>query len=1795
MLISRVSEDGRTSEDRKIYEGDNDLHEYQTASELFDLMSRNQTFVSNENEALTTSEIVILYKNIDIGTKLMNNANELKRPNQHVESVVYNEEPDSDSSDLSEICSNEDLNNLFLINKQRIDLLNNPPSLENTLCQKLGNLEIQSSHLKTEYDKNFLFKDPHIKEQFKKLNVLSSYKEFGTVLPASLLDYICCKRLEDDYNFYMDNIISHVKHTIDQLKRISNGDYLTDKAKQKWREVKSNSTDTLENKKVLAMSTSIPLHVERKFNGCMSTWDDIVHSEVDIRSLSKILEKIVVEIPRMISGTYTLFSKCCVDNLIISCKKDKQSMKTDTEESRVDVVLQLKRSDSGHVVSNINSIMILQAAPVPLNEFTISEALTFPSTKDNKKIKEKNVNSNEEIKIVELNEDDVENNKIMEDFKENKFLKSFVNSEENINCDSVVNSNYNTNSEIVYNISLKAGSNQETSESSISLKDILDVKAANFNINKEASYDIIPPDELRLTMQRLSIQSSLAEESGDDTHNQPNKKKSSTRVRIKSPYENQSFLLEEKKRKKLLEIRERRERKKIALSESCRITKHKYGKSVNMAQSSSSVTKLSITNKSFYNSIYGNTINVDNKMKPVKKELEGRKGKKKTGFEIPMNELEDEHIIQTPDTNSKKYINRSYYLDDAMTEMMYMQMKRQDGLKEICSTSTSAASTDFSTNLSLLSQLIAPSAEFGSKEDSSNISVYHLKTERLDGIKQTADVKDHSKVYSSRSILNIVPANSPKGMELEGKGDPLKITTSLECRKSIEKIYNLMNKLEKTDAVESNTLKCKLINTSNDADKNLVITRGSSFAQGSDSGTSVNHHLTSSNASCFSFNKSNNAHISNIKQLNNKKTETATAVVPKVIISTKSQTLKYESDKNRKDKKRVSVGLSKIIPDNPLKAISQLLHKFDNVQKTRQKIPEPKQDKKADTDNRIISRQGSFKRRSRLDQQLRDNEQVPKNITVFVPKERKPIPPIELSRIPQQQIPVHEKGIEKSAKKKICDIIDEAKEARGEAVRGPSKLTSRLNTLAQPKRSYVQAHSEEYQTKYGKSVVADRLQKLAMTPVSTDRTIGVVSMRSKQKRTGPDGVLSASMKLPPASMPPLERTARLRRSSSTSPEAKIIQPQADIIHKPSLVADSPESLKDKMVAVESYVKNHYGRVPLVAPASEFLMARKSKTNGSPLTPEASVRSSLHVRESTEIRSKLHNIIHTMINSNAPGLTPLSECNETNNSRMSKDTDEMFLNNSYSKDEEPISLDSDYRVDVFEDTNVLTAVENVINGDGGESIAINCNDDNNEIKYDVQTFNSYSELEQLESALHRRLSLGTFNKRLRLKKLTLTPKQSLNQLVVLQSGDSSSLIVKTSLLQNIRKSNSSTQNISDIKSMSMLTSSYLDWNYTNIPIQITTVGYAFPKYQSNQYDSNYLRKSLINISKNENESSLSTRSHKTRNCFKSQDNLKTKQAVQAQANEFPITSSLHSLLATASEKKKNKLDETEDIDYTTSLDILVGLLNEIQKITCQAQLTVDGNDLQSNQLQNIFTNAAALENVMKDQSCHLVSMTSLEKLKQLESSPSIYSFYLTNHDIYDLKEKQNDATEMRMSTKSMLCNNMPVYADKEVSVDIIEKEYVNTFTDVPSNIFPVSINHSTNGTNSLIGILSKPSSQSMFSLNDCQVQSDNCSFNSQKEIQLSSILGHSHLSKKSLDSYHNIIEVTNKKEKRETMKDVKEVVHTNQNVSIQRTFKAYNSSSDPLINVKRDILVTLYSMLVLTVFAALSFPEIMYHA
>ncbi|XP_072938284.1 uncharacterized protein [Epargyreus clarus] len=1798
MLISGVSEE----EGRAGPGAAQDASEYRTADELFELMARDHSYDINGEQSLSTGDLVILYKNIDVGTKLMSDANDLQRkaPNQHVETVVYKDDRESEDSDVSEIYSNEDLQDVFLINNERIDLINNMSSIQHTLCHKFGDIKIQPPNLTTEYDRQFLFKDPYIKQQLKNINI-PECMGFETMLPASLLDYICCKRLEDNYNFYMDNIIKYVQHTIEQLKRISNGDYLTDKAKQKWREVANDlKIPSPDAAKVLATSVSIPLHVEGKVNGHRSTWDDIVHSEVDVRSLSKILEKkIIIEVPKLICGSYKLFSGRCADNLIISCKKDLNLDDTpDKEEKpRVDVVFQLKRSDSGHVISNINSIMILQKIP--------SIATSEPNGLQYQENEEKRV------KIIEINEDDDEE------------LPSVgaINLSQSLSLSNKSESSEATS--IYFN----------STQSSIIDKSLLKQKVSMEALKTNTDFTLMTPDELQCTMQKLSMLTPLFEESEEASLT---KKKSPTRVRIKSPYENQSHFMEEKKRKKLLEIREKK--RKIALGENCKITKHKYGKGAVMAQPSSSVTKLSISNKSFYNSIYGETVNHDQNVSKKSRKWQ----KKETDIR--------------KDDNENEFVKASFIgldkssFDDGTTETV-MQMQRHFYEETYPTQNLSnydSPLSNYDTNVNLFSHLIESSGSDTSISEGDSIPIQNTNRNK-EKYQESKESDEHRMdLVTSQSGCNLVPENTPKtnGLSNTHQNDLKKTTTPVECRKSIDKIYDLMKKLGKLD--EDEILNSTRQASNNSENIHLVAGRRSSTIQASDSGTSVKHHVISSNPSSFSFEKSNTPGKHAIKD--KKRKEAPVAIVPKVIISSKLQ--KVDTDRNKTDRKRNIASPSPQNPknpDNPLKAISQLLHEFDNVQKTRHKTQ-----RKTDlvlADGRTISRQGSSKKQRH--EQVKDPTPISAR---FLPsKERRPRPYqiIDSPQFPHQATYTDEKHVSKTAKRNLADIIDEAKEARGEAVRGPSKPFSRLNTLAQPKKSYIQAHNEEYQNKYGRNIPTYRAQRSTTSTPLVEKTTG--NTLARYKRKGPD-TLPVPLGKPAAStVPPIEKNIRPRRSASNSPARKrATQPPAESSCRQSMIPETPENLKKKMVAVESYVNSHYGPID-----TSQLIGHEVHKSRVPLIPNdielASMTSSPIAEESTALGNKLHHMIDTMINSNVPCLSVLQECKEST-SKSSNDGLQKMSTDSLLKTEEPIS-ESDYPVDIFEDKNIVTAVasiskdkileDNIVDGNIGSV---------DSVTYDVQPFNSATELRKLENALYQKISVGAFPKRLRIKNLTLTPKQSLQQVIVVQSGDAGSLLVKSSLSQSLKTNDSKTESLSALKPLAALSNTHINWGFTNIPMQVATIGYAFPTYHSVQSSTMTPCLKMLNKNVDESEEELplnenidknASKFHKTSQCFKG---LYTEFCLEqaTQANIAESNPSIDNVNINTVEENKNikvqpeqltneEIDKVEDIpaiskaphnsegllkqetasnpseniDHSTSLDILMGLLNEIRKITGEAydKNTDDAKEYKSQckELEIILSNAATQESSVDNNYRDLVCTSSLDKLKQIDSHSSLYSLKMTKDEHrLEILDIENNITK-----KASLTFYKPQNMDKEVNVDF-EKRYTNKLTDVPSCFLSLTINHGTNVTDSVINIKREPSTHSIYSFAEYETLYSNAAFNKVLElpkIETSTkvvtnlgienepevLKGNSndldHLNDKKEDGFpHGQSEAT----KMEELTVIGNRFHRANKVPSTNTCFQMEPDFDHVMKMKRGMLVTLYSILVFTVFAALSFPKVFFH-
>ncbi|VVC92054.1 unnamed protein product [Leptidea sinapis] len=1628
-----------------------------------------------QGDKLTENDLIVLYKNIDVGTKLMTEAkaSQTRPSNQYVENIVYKDDVESDDSEIGDLNNPDDIRDMFIINSEQIDLFDNNTSINN-LSQKFCKVDMRSSTGAKAYDNQFIFKDPFIRDQIRGLlSDTDRYKNDSFLFPSSLLDYICCKRLEDNGDFYMDTIIKYVQNTIEHLKRISNGDYLTDRAKEKWREVNDIAEVT---KTVLCNSISIPIRIDRKTNllcSTKTTWEDGVHSEVDFRYLSKILEKkLVLEIPRIICGSFKLFDQQSNENLIIHCKKE-SPLGNHKKESGVDVVLKLERSASGKL-NKLNSITILQncTALVPYIENPL-KVLTMSSQYENE--------VNQELadgRVIELDNDGV--------------LTISDGTPESMNS-----TNYNIYEESIIGIDTDDSISSRYSEEryrTLSGYDTIEYGSRNklySDEQTEANLSVLNPDELKCNVESVNQQPLVLEENIIPASS----KKSPMRVRIKSPYENSSLLLEEKKRRRLLEIRQHRENKKKLLNEYTKISKHKKGNTAIMAQASNSVTKLSITNKSFYNSIYGQAKNTEKVLN------KNQKVNKKDLITVMEQDSCEEVILNrstTTDAYKEKYINHSYYLDDADTQVQHLQIKQSEmnDSGEACPTSTSVVSR-FSNN----------SIPFKSTINT-NSSTTHLRYMEPEDVTLSEN-------NGTKNIANIGRILSPK-LDV---ANITATTTSVECRKSIDKLYNLINTFGKND---ERSLEARNMTTQDNSarqDQESI----NSIIQPSDSGTSIKHRITSSIPSCFSFDKTPN-HNASLKNIVKKDENIKVTVAPKVIISSKTQAAKPIEEKGKKDKR--SITSPRKVNENPLKAISQLLHKFESVQKSRHKeAPETKENKKVDVPiySKSYRRQVSFKKPMEADQHTKENETLNRTNS-YERRPKLPSPPVQALRYRNTKF-FEEKQNDKLNRRKISDIIDEAKEAKGEAIRGPPKFASRIDSLAQPKKSYIQSRHDQYQSRTTKNITQPNKPKIVVNtpiPAATEKSV-TQNVRSKQKRT----VNEVSNQKFQSSI--ISRLGS-RRSASSSPvrSRKVSPVSAFATSFKYNVPDTP--LETKMVAVESYVNNHYGRV---SPSTELDLQDRAQTARVPLIPTdivtGSSPSSPAPEESQTLGTQLHSMIYTLLNG-----TNAARCDLGRSKNLDvQNFDETFSDNI--EQDGDVTSNTEFAIDVSGDKNIATAVSSY-------------NSDFSKIQFGIQPFNSSAELARLETALYRRLSGGNFSKRLRIKNLTLTPKHSLQQNFVLQSGDAGPLMIRSTVSQNFNCISKKGQTVSELNIRTE--HSNVDWSFVNCPLQVATVAYALPE-TSVENILNGMKLVQKTISKH-------TRSDRKPEVASQNDYINLSEIVNTnfdtslenneqngiQTNE-KYTENEDFLAARA--EKSNEDNVIKKLHNVTSLDILVGLLNEIKNITsCQTHITQkDGSSYYDRD--NIGQNQ-----LMHNETSNQNSSEFIDSQGLLETPPCL------NYGSTNASSSNNDYS---------LCISKPLQADKEVAVDIPALELVHTFTDVPSRFFQSFTNRSICVANSVDSILNEPSHHSStFSL----ISSD-----------YETLYSNSTLNK--------IIELPQKNPSRLqlALKDAvidKKLVENN-------TMQLNNfRDADQMLKTKRDILVTVYSLFVLTVFAALSLPE-----
>lgn len=573
--------------------------------------------------------------------------------------------------------------------------------------------------------------------------------------------------------------------------------------------------------------------------------------------------------------------------------------------------------------------------------------------------------------------------------------------------------------------------------------------------------------------------------------------------------------------------------------------------------------------------------------------------------------------------------------------------------------------------------------------------------------------------------------------------------------------------------------------------------------------------------------------------------------------------------------------------------------------------------------------------------------------------------------------------------------------------------------------------------------------------------------------------------------------------------------------------------------------------------------------------------------------------------------------------------------------------------------------------------------------------SNTEMAQLEAALCSRRAKSAVQSRLRIKNLTLTPRHSLQQLLVLQSGDA--IDVKATLTQT--KLVKSSEDISLLKTLAK--EGKLEWNFTLHP-QATTVGFAFTNFTKpledkprenfkssssgvTSADADHSNKRSCSTIDQENskKASESTKSNTMSETLFSQyyppkilPQAKKSEAsacVQADCKEFDelfdtcsnedeqclgniVVDAMKSLVAGAmvesaklqtSESRpmssKNKMsgnsaqtvvektkeyksvdvgvgcDETavsesqsprltagvaqtehcvqtiddfsnmviskvmdskvvesqansnKSIDYSSSLDILVGLLNEIQTITtCQTNMT---KKMAEKSCENSF-NCFDQNRKRSCQVKHVLSITSLDKMRQLESNPSVYSFYISS-----------DGDFCNESVKSEIIQTSCL-TDTEMNTlrnDAVECRLVSRPTDVPSMLFcnfgPSSFPSCPmpSGVHQTTSVTSLTVNHSIISLHEYK-----------SVVSITEVVAEAPVKS----------DVKSKVKKANVLKNTsslpRKAVDGRRRTKARRVKANYGTSTvcDPLIKIKRDILVAVYSMLVVTVFAALSFPDLM---
>ncbi|CAK1542007.1 unnamed protein product [Leptosia nina] len=392
----------------------------------------------------------------------------------------------------------------------------------------------------------------------------------------------------------------------------------------------------------------------------------------------------------------------------------------------------------------------------------------------------------------------------------------------------------------------------------------------------------------------------------------------------------------------------------------------------------------------------------------------------------------------------------------------------------------------------------------------------------------------------------------------------------------------------------------------------------------------------------------------------------------------------------------------------------------------------------------------------------------------------------------------------------------------------------------------------------------------------------------------------------------------------------------------------------------------------------------------------------------------------------------------------------------------------------------------------------------------------------------------------------------------------------------------TEKENDSKNKSKQSKSHVDWSFANFPLQISTVGYSTTDTKGEV--NRAVSKEDIHVQDSPKNKNNSLKVN-TKDQFLERSQESLEQIVDA---DFVVPIAKDELKSdkksptdqdsSIPEKEMTKIDKDKSqnvsmnstnnstsvskptvADNSTSLDLLVGLLNEIKNITtCQTQLTGNGpieNDVtETQELEYILKRVEFHESSPEPSPQNILSLSSLQNITE-QSFCAIYNNMGCN-----------------VPNNSIMIKNNPLHLDKEINVNIGGIEYVSTISDVPSQFLPLNVHHSTNVTSSLVNVIREPSEQSMYYFSDYHTLYSNSSFNKIIEIP----------------------KVETQQSRLGVITFGQESVRKNKRTFNAKGAKRLSTPTDvPNLKIKRDILVTVYSILVMTVFAALSFPEIFY--